>query len=85
MARIELETQLGDGLKLFSSLQHEIAKFCCGHGRDPPANGRISSRIKAAIIGLPPKGCQEIEGISYKSADCADDTDSPRGGVAAVL
>jgi hypothetical protein len=65
MARIELETQLGDGLELFSPLQYEIAKFCYGHGRDPPANGRISSPIKAAIIGLPPKGCQEIEGICY--------------------
>jgi len=44
MARIELETQLGDGLELFSPLQYEIAKFCCGHGRDPPANGRIHHR-----------------------------------------
>jgi hypothetical protein len=75
MARIELETQLGDGMELFSPLQYEIAKFCCGHGKDPPANGRMSSRIKPAIIGLPQKGCQEIEGICYKSADSADDTD----------
>jgi hypothetical protein len=52
-------------MELFSPLQYEITKFCCGHGKDPPANGRISSRIKAAIIGLPEKGCQEIEGLCY--------------------
>ena len=75
MARIQLETQLGDGLELFSPLQYEIAKFCCGHGEDPPANRRISLRIKAAIIGLRRKGCQEIAGIRYSDADSADDAD----------
>jgi hypothetical protein len=60
MARIELETQLGDSLELLSPLQYEIAKFGCGHREAPPANGRFSFQVKAAIIGLRRKSCQEM-------------------------
>jgi hypothetical protein len=60
MARIQLETQFGDGMELLSPLEYEIAMFGRGHGGDLSTNSRISLRIEAAIIGLRRKACQDL-------------------------